>query len=153
MKVTAATRSRARHYAMQAIYQWQMANNTLNIIEAEFHSDNDMSKVDVDYFHELFHGVAAQKSELDEIFKPYLKTVSLDKLDPVTAALLRMSSYEMLKRIDVPYRVVINESVNLAKKFGAEDSHKFINGVLDKVAAQVRQAEVEEYTASRKQSK
>ncbi|VUD59376.1 N utilization substance protein B [Thalassocella blandensis] len=150
MKVTAATRSRARHYAMQAIYQWQMTGNTLNVIESEFHSDNDMSKVDVEYFHELFHGVAAQKSELDDMFKPYLKTVSLEKLDPVTLALLRMASYEFIKRIDVPYRVVINESVNLAKKFGAEDSHKYINGVLDQVAAKARTAEVNEFKANKK---
>lgn len=149
MKVTAATRSRARHYAMQAIYQWQMTGNTLNVIESEFHSDNDMSKVDTEYFHELFHGVAAQKSDLDDLFKPYLKTVVLEKLDPVTLALLRMASYEFIKRIDVPYRVVINESVNLAKKFGAEDSHKYINGVLDQVAAQARSAEVEEYKANK----
>lgn len=150
MKVTAATRSRARHFAMQAIYQWQMTGNTLNVIETEFHTDNDMSKVDTEYFHELFHGVAANKSDLDDVFQPYLRTVSLEKLDPVTLAILRMASYEMQKRIDVPYRVVINESVNLAKKFGAEDSHKYINGVLDQVAAKVREVEVKAYKANKK---
>ncbi|WNO11766.1 transcription antitermination factor NusB [Teredinibacter sp. KSP-S5-2] len=142
MKLTAATRSRARHYAMQAIYQWQMTGNPLNVIEAEFHTDNDMSKVDTEYFHELFHGVAAQKSELDALFQPHLKNMVIDQLDPVTMALLRLSTYELKHRIDVPYKVVINESLNLAKKFGAEDSHKFINGVLDKTAAQLRAAEV-----------
>lgn len=143
MKVTAATRSRARHFAMQAIYQWQMSDNPLNVIEAEFHTDNDMSKVDTDYFHELFHGVAAQKSELDDCFQPYLKGMTLDKVDPITLALLRQATFEFKQRVDVPYKVVINEAVNLAKKFGAEDSHKFVNGVLDKVAAVLRKPEVE----------
>ncbi len=141
MKVSAATRSRARHYAMQAIYQWQMAGNPMSTIKAEFHTDNDMSKVDVEYFHELADGVVEESVELDEMFSPYLTSAKLKELDPVTRALLRMSCYEFKSRIDVPYRVVINESVNLAKKFGAEDSHKFINGVLDKVAAKARAIE------------
>ena len=127
---------------MQAIYQWQMSGNPINVIEAEFHTDNDMSKVDTGYFHELFHGVATHKSELDEHFSPYIKGMTLEQLDPVTLALLRQASYEFKYRLDVPYRVVINEAVNLAKKFGAEDSHKFVNGVLDKVALDVREAEV-----------
>lgn len=143
MKVSAATRSRARHYAMQGIYQWQMAGNPIHIIEAEFHTDNDMSKVDVEYFHELLHGVHKLRTRLDEIFMPFIKGKTLDELDPVTLSLLRLGTYEFQERMDVPYRVVINEAVNLAKKFGAEDSHKFINGVLDKVAAQLRQTEVE----------
>ncbi|SMF23329.1 NusB antitermination factor [Alteromonadaceae bacterium Bs31] len=142
MKVSAATRSRARHYAMQAIYQWQMNDSPLNTIEAEFHTDNDMSKVDTEYFHEIFHGVAADKTVLDKSFEPYLKGLTLDKLDPVTLALLRQACYEFKNRIDVPYKVVINEAVNLAKKFGAEDSHKFVNGVLDKVAVDLREPEV-----------
>ncbi|WP_188150770.1 transcription antitermination factor NusB [Teredinibacter waterburyi] len=142
MKVSAATRSRARHFAMQAIYQWQISSNPINLIEAEYHADNDMSKVDTEYFHELFHGVASSKSELDEQFTRYLKGMTLEQLDPVTLALLRLSTYEFKNRIDVPYRVVINESVNLAKKFGAEDSHKFVNGVLDRVAGDLRSAEV-----------
>ncbi len=142
MKVSAATRSRARHYAMQAIYQWQMTGNDLATIEAEYHTDNDMSKVDVEYFHEIFHGVAKIKSELDELFLPYLKSMSLDELDPVTRSILRLATFEFKMRIDVPYKVVINESVNLAKKFGAADSHKFVNGVLDKLAVDLRGLEV-----------
>jgi transcription antitermination factor NusB len=101
-----------------------------------------MAKVDTDYFHEIFHGVAAAKSDLDECFKPYLKAMTIEQVDPVTLALLRQASYEFSRRLDVPYRVVINEAVNLAKKFGAEDSHKFVNGVLDKVAGDLREAEV-----------
>lgn len=142
MKFNAAMRSRARHYTMQALYQWQMTGNNLSVIEAEYRTDNDMSKVDVDYFHELFHGAAAVKSELDEAFEPFLKDMTLDRLDPVTKAILRMASFEFKARLDVPYKVVINEAVNLAKKFSAQDSHKFINGVLDKLAVVLREAEV-----------
>lgn len=138
----AATRRMARHYAMQALYQWRMAGSTLNAIEAEFRVDNDMTNVDVDYFHELLHGVPAHLSDIEAVFEPFLVERSLIELDPVTQALLRMSIYELKFRIDVPYKVVINESVSLAKKFGAEDSHKFINGVLDKAAAVVRAVEV-----------
>lgn len=149
MKVAAATRSRARHFAMQAVYQWQMSNSPLHAIEAEYHTDNDMSKVDTEYFHELMHGAVAKRDELDEVFQPFLTSKSIDKLDPITLALLRLGTYEYKYRIDVPYRVVINEAVNLAKKFGAEDSHKFINGVLDKVARVTREAEVNEAKAAR----
>jgi len=138
---TAATRRMARHYAMQALYQWQMAGSGINAIEAEFRTDNDMSKVDVEYFHEILHGVPEHLSELEELFSPYLVERSLDELDAITRALLRMATYEFKYRIDVPYKVVINEAVALAKKFGAEDSHKFINGVLDKTAAVVRSLE------------
>lgn len=127
---------------MQALYQWHMSGNSLNVIEAEFHTDNNMSKVDTGYFHEILHGVPANLSATDEDFKPFLKGLTLDQLDPITLALLRMGSYEMRHRIDVPYKVVINEAVNLAKKFGATDSHKFINGVLDRVAEKLRAAEV-----------
>lgn len=142
MKSLAATRSRARHFAMQAIYQWQMTSNPLNVIEAEYYADNDMTKVDVEYFTELFHGVAGKTTELDEIYTPYLTAMVLEHVDPITRALLRLATYEFKFRLDVPYKVVINESLNLAKKFGAADSHKFINGVLDKTSLDLRGAEV-----------
>ncbi|GGY74273.1 N utilization substance protein B [Cellvibrio zantedeschiae] len=138
----AATRRMARHYAMQALYQWKMAGASINAIEAEFRVDNDMSNVDLEYFHEILHGVPEHLSDLEATFEPFLVERALTELDPVTEALLRLSTYELKFRIDVPYKVVINESVSLAKKFGAEDSHKFINGVLDKTAAVVRAVEV-----------
>ena len=140
--LTAATRRMARHYAMQALYQWKMAGSTLNAIEAEFRVDNDMTNVDLEYFHDLLHGAPQHLSELEELFTPFLVERAIHELDPVTEALLRMASYELKYRIDVPYKVVINEAVSLAKKFGAEDSHKFINGVLDKAAVVARAAEV-----------
>ncbi len=143
MTVSPAARRKARHYAMQAIYQWQMSQAAIHIIEAEFHSDNDMTKVDVDYFHELLHGIVQHLGDLDAAYTPFLQQRELGELDPITRALLRLATYELQRRIDVPYKVVINEAVSLAKKFGATDSHKFINGVLDKTAGAVRRVEVQ----------
>ncbi|WP_066961431.1 transcription antitermination factor NusB [Microbulbifer sp. Q7] len=141
MTVTASARRKARHYAMQALYQWQMAGSNLNAIEAEFHADNDMSKTDVAYFRELLHGVAKNLDEVEETYSQYLDR-NVEELDPVSRALLRMSTFEMKNRVDVPYKVVINEAVALAKKFGPTDAFKFINGILDKVAAKERSVEV-----------
>lgn len=142
MNVSPAMRRKARHYAMQSLYQWQMAGASLNVIEAEYKNDNDMSKVDVAYFHELLHNTAKHLGEIEALFEPHLQERSLAELDPITRALLRMSTYELKFRLDVPYKVVINESVTLAKKFGATDAHKFINGVLDHVAVVAREVEV-----------
>ena len=142
MKVSPATRRKARHYGMQAIYQWQMTGAEPTIIEAEFRTDNDMTHVDTDYFHELVEKVCALANELDAYYQPFLQERSLEELDPITQALLRMASYEFLHRIDVPYKVVINESVSLGKKFGATDSFKFINGVMDQLAVKLRTVEV-----------
>ncbi len=146
---TAATRRMARHYAMQALYQWHMTGNSLNSIEAEFRTDNDMSKVDVEYFHDILHGVPEHLSDIDAVYEPFLVERSLEELDAITRALLRLANYEFKFRIDVPYKVVINEAVSLAKKFGAEDSHKFINGVLDKSAVVLRAPEVNAERKSR----
>lgn len=149
MSVSPAARSKARHYIMQALYQWHMSGNSLNVIEAEFHTDNNMAKVDTEYFHEILHAVPANLSATDDDFKPHLKGLSIGQLDPITLALLRLATYEMRHRIDVPYKVVINEAVNLAKKFGATDSHKFINGVLDRVAETLRAVEVNAVRANK----
>lgn len=137
-----ALRSKARHYAMQALYQWQMTKSPLNIIEAEYRTDNDMSKVDVDYLHELIHNVPANITAIETDFLPHVNDLSLEQIDPISLAILRLSVYELRYRLDVPYKVVINEGLNLAKRFGATDSHKFINGVLDKVAPRLRELEI-----------
>lgn len=149
MTVSPAARRKARHFAMQALYQWQMTSAALNVIEAEFFTDNDMAKVDQDYFHELVHKVPSKLTEVEQAFTGFLQEREADELDPITQALLRMATYELINRIDVPYKVVINEAVSLAKKFGATDSHKFVNGVLDKVAAEYRKLEVHAASQSR----
>ena len=143
MPSTPAARSKARHYAMQALYQWQMTKNPISSILDEFHADNDMDPVDVPYFHEIVQGVPQQVTTLETDFLPFVNDMGLEQIDPITLAILRMSCFELRHRLDVPYRVVINESLNLAKKFGATDSYKFINGVLDKVAMRLRSAEAQ----------
>ena len=138
----AAERHKARHYAMQALYQWHMAEAPINQIEAEFRTDYEFDHVDLEYFQALLHGVPASVTELEAVFEPMLDR-KLDDLGPVERSLLRMGTWELQQRIDVPWKVVINEAVSLAKKFGATDSHKYINGVLDKVARQLRKAEAD----------
>jgi N utilization substance protein B len=149
MKISPATRRKARHYGMQALYQWQMTKKAPHIIEAEFRADNDMAHVDSEYFHEIVQKVPEVVEELDKQYSSYLQDRSLDELDPITQSLLRMASYELAYRIDVPYKVIINESVSLGKKFGATDSFKFINGVLDQLAGEVRKLEVDAENASK----
>lgn len=138
-----AARHKARHYAVQALYQWHMAGAEAAQIEAEFRTEYDMSKVDVDYFHDLLHGVVTQSDMLNHAFLEHLDR-PMKELGAVELALLQAGCYELQNRLDVPYKVVLNENVNLAKKFGATDSHKYINGVLDKVARSARQVEVDQ---------
>ncbi len=138
----AAERRKARHYGMQALYQWHMAGASPAVIEAEFRDEYDFSHVDLAYFQALVHGVPASIDELEAILEPLLDR-KLEELDPIEHTLLRMGVFELKERIDVPYKVVINEAVALTKKFGATDGHKYINGVLDKVARQLRKAEID----------
>lgn len=138
----AAERRKARHYGMQALYQWLMADAPLNDIEAEFRAEYDFAHVDLEYFQALLHGVPGCVDELEAIFQPLLDR-DIEDLDPIERTLLRMGTFELKERIDVPYKVVINEEVALAKKFGASESHKYINGVLDKAARELRKAETE----------
>ncbi|MFW1676576.1 transcription antitermination factor NusB [Pontibacter sp. JAM-7] len=134
-------RRQARSYALQALYQWQIAGQPVNEIEAQFRVENDMSDTDIKLFSELLHGIAASKSDLDTLFVDYLDR-RIDELDPIELTVLRIGAFELSKRIEVPYRVAINESVELAKIYGATDSHRYVNGVLDKLAQRVRMAEV-----------
>ncbi|MFT4614661.1 MAG: N utilization substance protein B [Bacteroidia bacterium] len=137
-----AERRKARHYGMQALYQWHMAGASLQVIEDEFLEEYDFAHVDVEYFQALLHGVPAEVDTLDESITPLLDR-KLNDLDPIELTLLRMGQYELAHRIDVPYKVVINEAVALAKKFGATDSYKYINGVLDRAARTLRKVEIE----------
>lgn len=133
-------RSRARRTAMQGLYEWQVAGNDPLDVYHTYQNEHDLKKVDEDYFKELMLGVPEKLEELDKAIEPHLSR-PISETDPVELAILRLASYELIYRIDVPYRVVINESVELAKTFGAEAGHKFINGILDKVALDVRPME------------
>ncbi|WP_417226545.1 transcription antitermination factor NusB [Amphritea sp.] len=141
-------RRAARSFALQALYQWEMSGNSVTDIELQFRMDNDMSGTDLDLFSELLHGVPANTAELDRAYEPFLDR-ALDDLDPIERAVLRIGSFELIHRIVVPYKVVINESVDLAKIFGAAESHKYVNGILDKLAARVRMTEINAKKRSR----
>jgi N utilization substance protein B len=137
-----AERRKARHYGMQALYQWYMAQAALADIEAEFVDEYDFSHVDREYFCALLHEIPASVDKLDEALAPLLDR-KLSELDPIEHTLLRMGMFELTQRLDVPFKVVINEAVALAKKFGATDSYKYLNGVLDKAAREYRKVEVD----------
>ncbi|MGD8429598.1 MAG: transcription antitermination factor NusB [Ectothiorhodospiraceae bacterium] len=136
-------RSRARRRALQALYQWQVAGQDLGAIEKQFLEEYRMGDTDVDYFRELLHRIPAGLSAIDAAIDPVLDRPFVT-LDPVERAILRIGAYELAERLDIPYRVIINEAVEMAKVFGAEQSHRYINGVLDKVgrANRFRAAEV-----------
>lgn len=136
-----AARRKARELAVQAIYSWQMSKNPVEQIELSIVTSNNMQKVDTDYFLEILRAVVRNSAELDLKIKPYLGRLP-EELDPVEKAILRLATYELVERIDVPFKVVINESIELAKSFGAEESHKFINGVLDKAIKTLRKHEL-----------
>lgn len=139
-KPSPAARRKARRFALQGLYQWQMTGDLPGTIEQQFLAENDMSKVDLVHFNELLHKVPARVQELDALLSPELDR-SVQSLSQVERVVLRMGVYELLARIDIPYRVVINECIELVKAFGADESFKYINGVLDKVARKCRQVE------------
>ncbi|APE30109.1 N utilization substance protein B [Halomonas aestuarii] len=148
------SRHAARELAVQGLYQWQMTGKSITAVESEFRSqvaDDDledhenwhkvMEIADLALFHELLHNVARDRQALDAAIAPLLDR-RLEDLDPIELAILRLGAYELSKRLEVPYRAVINEGVELAKSFGATDGHKYVNGILDKLAGRLRSAEV-----------
>jgi N utilization substance protein B len=135
-----AARRKARELAVQAVYAWQMTKNPVEQIELSIVTSNNMQKVDTEYFLELLRAVVKDTAELDKKIKPYLGRLP-EELDPVEKAILRLASYELIARLDIPKKVVINEAIELAKSFGAEESHKFVNGVLDKAIKTLRKDE------------
>lgn len=138
-RVPVANRRKARKLIMQATYQWLLSDNEPLDIARQFHEDTH-GKIDWEYFDEIFGEIPRQAEELEALFLPLLDRKS-ESLDPIEKSLLLLGTFELAHRIDIPYRVVINECVELAKTFGATDSHKYINGVLDKLAPQLRSAE------------
>lgn len=134
-------RRNARYYALQAMYEWQINQTPLADLEANFLINHLKKKTDVEYFKELIHAIPKSFDELDEHMRPFLSR-PLAELDPVELAILRLGIYELAHRLDIPYRVSINESLELAKKFGSADGFKFVNGILDQVARKLRKPEV-----------
>ena len=134
-------RHNARRYALQAMYQWQLAGTPLNELETEFLLHQIDKKFDLVYFKELIHGVPAFQQEIDLQMQPFLER-DIREIDPIELAVLRLAIYELIKRPDVPYRVIINEALELTKKFGSIEGYKFVNGILDRIAKITRVDEI-----------
>ena len=135
------SRSQARRHAVQALYQWQMTGQDVSEIDRQFLDREELAGADLSYFKDLLHGVPAHLSELDDKSRPHLDR-AMESVDPVERAILRLGAYELAYHPEIPFRVVINEAVELAKLFGAEQGHKYVNGVLDKMAQELRQVEI-----------
>ena len=135
-----SARSRARRRTAQALYAWQIGGNPMRDVIEEFRHEQDMEIADLDYFEDLLRGVEKHCAELDAGLAPWLDR-DMAQVDPIERAILRLAAYELRHRPDVPYRVVLNEAVEVAKRFGAEHGHTYVNGVLDKAAREWRAAE------------
>lgn len=138
-------RSRSRRRAMQAVYAWQMSGGDVRSVIAQFAHEQAHEVADLEYFEDLVRGVLGRTSELDGALAQYIDR-DVAEVDPIERAVLRIATYELQHRPDVPYRVVINEAIEIAKRFGAEHGHTYVNGVLDHAAAQWR---APEFTATR----
>lgn len=142
-----SARKKSRKFLLQAMYQWQLNKIPANELEDQFRIDFDMKKADIEYFHALLRGILLEVGVVDKHFEPYLDR-RLDELDPIELSIFRIAAYELTQRVDVPYKVVINEAIELAKLFGATDSHKYVNGVLDKLAQKCRLRELKNSSQS-----
>src|SRR6185295_4703718 len=136
-----AARSRSRRRATQALYAWQMSGNSMDSVIDEFRHEQDMEIADLVYFEDLLRGVARHCAELDAGLAPFLDREA-KQVDPIERAVLRLAAYELQHRPDVPYRVVLNEAIEVTKRFGAEHGHTYVNGVLDKAARAWRSTEL-----------
>jgi len=135
-------RGLARRLTVQALYQWLLNETPVEVLLTQFRDQDDgLGRADPQYFEELLHGVMHNAAELTLAIVPHLDR-PLAQLDPVEHAVLLLGAYELAHRADVPWKVAVNESVNLAKMFGAEDGYKFVNGVLDKLAHDLRGNEI-----------
>ena len=141
-------KSNARRAAVQAIYQWQVTGQTLNLIEQYFLDEHfflaqiDEKDIQKPYFSLIFHGVPEQLSALDTLLAEFVDR-AVDAVDPVERAILRCGVFELENAADIPYKVIINEYINLAKELGADGSHRYVNGILDKIAQKQRACEFE----------
>jgi N utilization substance protein B len=136
-----AARSRARRRALQALYAWQMSNSPVDKVIEQFQAEQDMEIADLEYFEALVRGVAAHVDELDAVLSKFIDR-TMAQVDPIERAVLRIAGFELAYRVDVPYRVVINEAIETTKRFGAEHGHTYVNGVLDRAAAEWRAQEI-----------
>jgi len=136
-----SSRRRARELALQGLYQWQLAHKDPTIIVAELAEMEGYGKSDVEYVRALLNGAIDNSARLESEIAPFLDR-PFRELSPIERGILLLGAYELMNELEVPYRVVINEAVELAKVYGGTDGHKFVNGVLDKVAGRLRELEV-----------
>jgi N utilization substance protein B len=135
-------RVRARRSVVQALYQWSMDDKSMSDVICEFEKDRtELNKADIEYFRELLNGVSKHIDELEHHLSPLLDR-PLSEIDPVEKAILQLGIYELIYHLELPWRVVLNESIELAKMFGADQSYKYVNGILDKAAHQIRTLEL-----------
>ncbi|HEX6929476.1 MAG TPA: transcription antitermination factor NusB [Gammaproteobacteria bacterium] len=134
-------RSHARRLAMQALYQHQIGDDHWQALRAQFHDDPEFGRVDPEYFDELLEHCVSREDELAAVLAPNFDRPA-EQIDPVERAILLIGCYELKERLDIPYRVVINEGVELAKRFGAEEGHRYVNAILDRTAGELRKVEV-----------
>ena len=139
--VDPVARSRARRRALQAVYAWQMSGTGARDVIAQFAHEQAKDPADLAYFEDLVRGVDEHRKDLDAALAPFLDR-DIEQVDAIERAVLRLAAYELRHRPDVPYRVVINEAIEIAKRFGAEHGHTYVNGVLDHAAADWRSVEV-----------
>ncbi len=137
-----AARRRAREFALQGIYQWLLSGNSVPVIEEHMEQATGFDKADREFFVGLMRGAVDQIDELQAEFAPFIHR-EVHELSPVERAILLLATFELKHHIEIPYRVVINEAIELAKSYGGTDGHRFVNGVLDKLAAHLRSIEVE----------
>lgn len=144
-----AARRRAREFALQGVYQWLLAKNSIAIIEEHLELDEGFAAADRDFFITLLRGTIAHADELRADFAPFIHR-TINELSPVEHAVLLLATYQLRNHLEIPYRVIINEAIELTKGYGGTDGHRFVNGVLDRLAAQLRAVEV---TARRAQQR
>ncbi len=138
-------RSRARRRALQAIYQWQITGQEAAEILSQFRAAQDLSVIDEEHFENLLRGVTADKKELDEALQPFLDR-PMEQVDFMERVVLRMGAWELRNCKEMPYRVVLDESIDLARRFGSEQGHSYVNAVLDKAARAWRADEIDAVT-------
>lgn len=143
------SRRRSREFALQGLYQWQLAGTDPATIARELGEAKGFDKIDAGYFKALLEGAVTSAPQLEREIEPHLDR-KLEHLSPVERGILLLAAYELAHRPEVPYRVVINEAVEIAKAYGGTDGWKFVNGVLDKLAARLRESEVKSEIGNRK---
>lgn len=144
-----STRRRSREVALQGLYEWLLSGADAGVIEAHMREQEGFDKIDTAHFDALLHGCINEAADLDGVLSRHVDRKTTE-LSPIEHAVLMIGAYELKHCIDVPYKVAINEAVELAKSFGGTDGHKYVNGVLDKAAAELRAVEVQAAKASRR---